>query len=95
MGPFLRSKQSKNTFLAVSLEARTKNMSCTNAFKTRTYHGGCQSGRRTAGRRGGAGQDGTLTKQFAKETTVPHTLQSFETPVLILFAEALTSEIVI
>ena len=45
--------------------------------KTRTYHGRFGS-RRTAGRRGGAGQDGTPTEQFAQKTSVPHTLKSIE-----------------
>ena len=45
--------------------------------KTRTYHGRVESGR-TAGRRGGAGQDGTPTKRFAQETSVPRTLRGIE-----------------
>ena len=45
--------------------------------KTRTYHGRVGS-RRTAGRRGSAGQDGMPTEQFAQETSVPRTPQSIE-----------------
>ena len=45
--------------------------------KTRTYHGRVGSGR-TAGRRGGARQDGTPTEQFAQETSVPRTPQGVE-----------------
>ena len=46
--------------------------------KTRTYHGLVGSGRRTAGRGGGAGQDRTPTERFAQETTVPRTFQGIE-----------------
>ena len=42
--------------------------------KTRTYHGRVESGR-MAGRRGGAGQNGTPTEHFAQETSVPRTPQ--------------------
>ena len=35
-------------------------------------------GRRTVGRRSGAGQDGTPTERFAQETTVFHTFQGIE-----------------
>ena len=45
--------------------------------KTRTYHGWVGSGR-TAGRRGGAGQDRTPTEQFAKETSDSRTLHGIE-----------------
>ena len=44
---------------------------------TRTYHGRVESGR-TAGRRGGAGQNGTPTEHFAQLTSVPRTLQGIE-----------------
>ena len=33
---------------------------------------------RTAGRRGGVGQDGTPTEQFAQETSIPRTLEGIE-----------------
>ena len=46
-------------------------------FKTRKHHGRVGSGR-TAGRRGGAGQDGTPTEQFAQETSVPRTPHGIE-----------------
>ena len=46
-------------------------------YKTRTYHGLVGSGC-TAGRRGGAEQDATPTKQFAEETSVPHNPQRIE-----------------
>ena len=39
--------------------------------KTRTYNGWVGAGRRTAGRRGGAEQDGTPKGLLAQETTVP------------------------
>ena len=45
--------------------------------KTRTYHGRVESGR-TVVRQGGAEQDGTPTKHFAQETSVPHTSQDIE-----------------
>ena len=50
--------------------------------KTRTYHGLVGSGRRTAGRRSGARQDGTPTERFALETTVPRSPRSIEKNVL-------------
>ena len=45
--------------------------------KTRTYYERVGSGR-TAGRRGGAGQNGTPTEQFAQKTSVARTLQGIE-----------------
>ena len=45
--------------------------------KTRTYHGRVGSGR-TAGRRGGAGQDWMPTDQNAQETSVPRTPQGID-----------------
>ena len=45
--------------------------------KTRTHHGRVGSGR-TAGWRGGAGQDGTPTEQYAQGTSVPRTPQGIE-----------------
>ena len=46
--------------------------------KTRTYHGLVGSGR-TAGWRGGVGQDWVPTEQFAQETSVLHTPSIEET----------------
>ena len=61
--------------------------------KTRTYHGRVGSGR-AAGRRGGAGQDGTPTGLFAQDTTVPRTLyRASKTRILNVFPEARTSEV--
>ena len=45
--------------------------------RTRTYHGRVGSGR-TAGRRGGARQEGTPTEQYAQETSAPGTHQGIE-----------------
>ena len=45
--------------------------------KTRTYHGRVGSGR-TAGWRGGVGQDWVPTELFAQETSLPRTHQSNE-----------------
>ena len=44
---------------------------------TRTYHGRVGSGR-PAGQRGGAGQGGTPTEQFAQETSGPRAFQGMD-----------------
>ena len=66
----------RQLFLNISSEAQTREFLPIES-KTRTYHGRVGSGR-TAGWRGGVGQDWVPTEMFAQETSLPRTLQSIE-----------------
>ena len=55
--------------------------------KALTYHGRVGSGR-TAGRRGGAGYDGTPTEHFALGTSVPRTTLGIEGKYLERFSRS-------